>query len=135
MFRMPPDEQCAMQLAAAPLTMNVMSTPIAKNEAVSLLRKAQEETAPVELVGTGEGQQALHVLGFVDVEDGGEAFSIYVPGQIAVVFQLHDAKFEYGEPREAPPQHRARAQKASTIRAWPEKKGMDSDDPRLEAPG
>jgi hypothetical protein len=37
--------------------MDVMATRIIMDEAVSLLRKAAEENAPVELVGTGRASR------------------------------------------------------------------------------
>jgi hypothetical protein len=78
-----------------------MPTPLLKTEALLLIRKAQEETAPVELIGTGPGQQSIKISGFAAVEDdAGEIVSIHVPGQVAVFFELNDAEFEYTESRE-----------------------------------
>src|SRR5262249_31425936 len=73
--------------------------------------KVQEEAALVELVGEGPGEQAVVIIGFVRVTDGDEEFSIHVPSQLALTFVLHEAAMEYGDPREAPPEHRARAQR------------------------
>jgi len=42
-----------------------MPAPISIADTLLLLRKVQEEAAPVELVGEGPGEQAIVMIGFV----------------------------------------------------------------------
>ncbi len=86
-------------------------SPISKAEATSLLRKAEEENLPVELVGKSANEQAVYMVGFVSVDGDEETIHIYVTGQIAVTVDLEDAQFQYGDPREAPARHQAKAQR------------------------
>jgi hypothetical protein len=88
-----------------------MSASISIADTLLLLRKVEEEAVPVELVGEGPGEQAIVMIGFVRVSEEGTEFSVHVPSQLAVTVVLSKATIEYGDPREAPPEHRARAQR------------------------
>jgi hypothetical protein len=88
-----------------------MPAPISIADTLLLLRKVQEEAAPVELVGEGPGEQAIVMIGFVRVSEDAPEFSVHVPSQLAVTFMLSKATIEYGDSREARPEHRARAQR------------------------
>jgi hypothetical protein len=88
-----------------------MPSPISVADTLLLLRKVQEEAAPVELIGRGQGEQAIVLIGFIRADEGDDQFSVFVPDQISIALSLDKATLEYSEPREAPPDQRKRAQR------------------------
>ena len=66
---------------------------------------------PVELVGVGRSEQAVHLIGFLSFQEEGAVVSVRVPEAIGAFFSISDCHCEYGDPREARPSERARAEK------------------------
>ncbi len=87
-----------------------MSTKLSRAEAIALVRKAEEDSSPVELVGVGPSEQAVHLIGFLSFQEEGAIVSVRVPEAVGAFFSISDCDYEYIDPREARPAERARAQ-------------------------
>jgi hypothetical protein len=48
-----------------------MPTPISRDDVAILLRKAQDDRAPVDFTCTGPSEQALVLVGYLTIQEGG----------------------------------------------------------------
>jgi hypothetical protein len=88
----------------------VKPTRISRDDVGMLLRKAQQDGAPVDFTCTGPSEQALVLIGFLALQEDGAIVTVRAPKAVGAFFSLDDCQFEYSDPREAPAKHRSRAQ-------------------------
>ena len=88
-----------------------MPTRLSRAEVIRLLRKAEDDSAPVELVCAGPSEQALHLIGFLSSDEEDAYVHVQVPNAVGALFSIEDCEYEYSDPREARPSDRLRAQK------------------------
>jgi hypothetical protein len=87
-----------------------MPTPILRDDVAMLLRKVEQDRAPVDFTCTGPNDQALVLIGLLAFQEDGAIATVRAPNAIGAFFSLNDYQFEYSDPREAPAKHRSRAQ-------------------------
>ena len=90
-----------------------MPSKLSRAEAIALLKKAEEDSSPVELACMGPSEQALHLIGFLSfTEDGGIGYvHVNVPNAVNAFFTIDDCEYDYADPREARPADRPRAER------------------------
>jgi hypothetical protein len=88
-----------------------MPTKLSRAEVIVLLRKAETDSSPVELVCSGPSEQALHLIGFLSFDDEDGYVHVQVPSAVGALFSIRDCEYEYTDPREARPEDRPRAER------------------------
>jgi hypothetical protein len=69
-----------------------MPTRLSRAEVIVLLRKAETDSSPVELVCSGPSEPALYLIGFLSFDEEDAYVHVQVPNALGALFGIEDCE-------------------------------------------